>query len=107
MIKITGANWDRVNLYLTVEKDFINEAYLLDRNDNKFVLPVKNNVITINISNLSKGEMIEDGKYFLFIDGENATLKADLLKRIDSFSKLTFKAIKRVSVLASKVANAT
>ena len=62
MIKITGANWDRVNLYLTVEKDFINEAYLLDRNDNKFVLPVKNNVITIN-HRLATGIQINVGFY--------------------------------------------
>ena len=46
MIKITNANWDRVNLYLTVEKSFINEAYLLDEKNNKFILPLKENEIT-------------------------------------------------------------
>ncbi len=88
MIKITNATWDRVNLYLTVEKSTVNEAYLLDENEKQYILPIKGNVVTINISNLSKGEMIEDGKYYLFIDGENATLETDLLKNIDSLSKV-------------------
>lgn len=88
MIEITNIRWDRVNLYLTVEKDSINEAYLLDENSNKFVLPVNKNIITINVTNLSKGEMIEQGKYYLFIDDENVSVKADLLKNIDYFSKV-------------------
>ena len=37
MIGISSANWDRVNLYLTIEKDFINEAYLLDKNNINYV----------------------------------------------------------------------
>ena len=88
MMKITNANWDRVNLYLTVDKTSINEAYLLDERNNKFILPLKENEITINISNLSKGEMIEDGKYYLFVDGEAVTLETTLLKNVDSLSKV-------------------
>ena len=52
MMKITNANWDRVNLYLTVDKTSINEAYLLDERNNKFILPLKENEITINMNNL-------------------------------------------------------
>ncbi len=87
MNKIIGASWERVNLFLETEKK-VNEAILKDESGNEFVLPIRNNKIMINITNLSHGEMIEMGRYTLLTDGEEVFVDSLLIKQADLYTKV-------------------
>ena len=88
MNKIKDIYWERVNLHLVLEEKISGEVYLLDEMEKKHPLPYKENEIIINVTNVTNGDMIEDGKYHLLIDNEEVVMDSSLLKRIDSFSKI-------------------
>ena len=88
MSKIKDIYWERVNLHLVLEEKIFGEVCLLDEMGKKHILPYKENEIIINVTNVTNGDMIEDGKYHLLIDNEEVVMDSSLLKRIDSFSKI-------------------
>ncbi len=88
MNKIVGVYWERVNLILKPEIPVAESAYLRDKKGNNFILPVRNGEIIINITNLSDGEMIEDGEYRLFIDEERVFVDSSVLKDINYFTRV-------------------
>lgn len=88
MNKIKDIYWERVNLHFVLEEAVSGEVYLLDEIGKKHLLPYKENEIIINVTNVTNGDMIEDGKYNLLIDGTEVTIESSLLKQIDSFSKI-------------------
>ena len=88
MNKIKDIYWERVNLHLVLEEKISGEVCLLDEMGKKHILPYKENEIIINVTNVTNGDMIEDGKYHLLIDNEEVVMDSSLLKRIDSFSKI-------------------
>ncbi|MBE6752618.1 MAG: hypothetical protein E7556_08855 [Ruminococcaceae bacterium] len=88
MNKIKDIYWERVNLHFVLEEAVSGEVYLLDEIGKKHLLPYKENEIIINVTNVTNGDMIEDGKYNLLIDGNEVTIESSLLKQIDSFSKI-------------------
>ncbi len=83
---ITKVCRERVNFVVYTEKPVKKEAYLLNSNNKKFILPIRDGKIIINITNLSKGEMIEADKYSLFIDGEPAKAGKDVFKQSDNLT---------------------
>ncbi len=87
MVKVTNISWDRVNLYLTIDEPILYCAYLR-RKGVMYYLPVKNNVITINITNISNGEMMENGRYNIFVDDEKLILDSAVLKNISYFTRV-------------------
>ncbi len=88
MNKIKGIYWERVNLHLVLEETVSGEVCLLDETGKKHLLPYKENEIIINVTNVTNGDMIEDGKYNLLINDTEVTIESSLLKQIDSFSKI-------------------
>lgn len=88
MNKIKDIYWERVNLHLVFEDVISGEVCLLDEIGEKHLLPYKENEVVINVTNVTDGDMIEQGKYCLFIDNDPVTMDSQLLNRIDSFSKV-------------------
>ncbi len=88
MNTITDAQWERANLVLTPQFPIEYEAYLLDRKNKRYDLPVRNGKIILNVTNLSKGEMIDEGQYRLYIDEQRALISDDILKNINYFTRV-------------------
>ena len=88
MNKIKDIYWERVNLHLVLNEVISGEVYLLDEMGKKHPLPYKENEIIINVTNVTNGDMLEDGKFDLLIDDEQVSIESALLKQIDNFSKV-------------------
>lgn len=87
MNRITKVYWDRVNLILETEKQISGDVFLKN-SSLKFKLPTEANIIKLNITNVSQGEMLESGEFFFECNGEKFTACVDLTEKTGGFSKV-------------------
>lgn len=87
MNKITKIYWNRVNLILETEDAVEADVYFV-KGDEKTLLKAENNKITLNVTNVSCGDMIEDGEFFFEVNGEKLAVCDALISELDDFSRI-------------------
>ena len=87
MNKITKIYWNRVNLILETE-DAVEGDVCFVKGDKKAPLKAEDNKITLNVTNVSCGDMIEDGEFFFEVNGEKLTVCDALISELDDFSRI-------------------
>ena len=87
MNKITKIYWNRVNLILETEDAVEGDVYFV-KGDKKAPLKAEDNKITLNVTNVSCGDMIEDGEFFFEVNGEKLTVCDALISELDDFSRI-------------------
>ncbi len=87
MNNIVKIYWNRVNLVLETESEIKGTAYLVSGTF-KTPLSVESNVIYLNITNVSGGDMLENGEFFFEINGERLAVDKSLIKNLDDYSRI-------------------
>ena len=88
MNNITAVFWDRVNLHLTVDSLVEENVFLVCESGEAHPFTVNGNEASINITNLSQGEMLEEGRFYITCGNQKLTLSDDLIAKIDSLTKV-------------------
>ncbi|MBS7360561.1 MAG: CDP-glycerol glycerophosphotransferase family protein [Oscillospiraceae bacterium] len=85
---ITNLSWARVNLLIEFQNDIKENVCLQNENGETKSLEFKSNTVSVNITNVTSGDMLTEGKWKLFCDGECVTVSNDILQSIENFSRV-------------------
>ena len=99
MNKIKYIYWERVNLHLVFEDVISGEVCLLDEMGGKHLLPYKENEVVINVTNVTDGDMIEQGNFTLYIDDIEVYVCDELITKFDDLSRIFKYKAKKYALL--------
>ena len=91
MQEIIDINWERANLILKFNNNIDGDCYLKNEK-NKNILPIKldhkENLIILNIYNISDKKAIEQGNWNIVINNTKVTINKEIISKFEDKSRI-------------------
>lgn len=89
MYKISQIYWERANIHLIFENLSDKQIYLVNKANRRIELKqINGNEVVINTTNTPEGSMLENGKWYIEIDGELAEIDDTIVMDLDDKSRI-------------------